>query len=415
MINLFSNILTQRRLQHSQWLSRAQIRDLQEKKLKRLIHYAYRHVPYYKALFDSTGLKPSAINSLDDLKKIPVTRKADLQVVTDRYRTSDRFKVKQLVSEHSSGSTGQPFTTYFDKRFVDIRNNMFLRALRNLGYVPGKKLMLITAGKDRSKPWLRWYYRSIENSPQLLVEQLNSIRPAILYGCTTPLRMMARYINENKGNYYQPDIVISTAETLDKDSRNLLQQTFSADVYDLYGLTEMGLVAWQCPTGDGYHLSEDTTIIEFEHDSDYNASRLIMTNLELTAMPLIRYQTGDIAGIMNEETCSCGRALRRINQIEGRMIDCIRLEDDSLVSPYRITLGLENIAGLGRYQFIQEDIGQYTIRLEKTSHVESDILFNIKKAMTPVLGAHARYSLLVEDIIAPPPGKKFRVVENKIR
>ena len=413
-MNPISIYLSQRSLQRSQWLDREAIRSLQEDKLKHLIDHAYQHVPYYRTLFDNIGLKPDDINSLNELNKIPITTKADLQAIPAVQRISDRFSLDELVTEHSSGSTGQPFTAYFDRHFVITRNNMFLRALRAMGYRPGQKLMLITAGHNRTRPWLRWHYASIESSAENLIEQLNKFRPSVLYGCTTPLRLMAQHAKKSGHKPYQPKTVISTAETLDQDTRTLLKETFGASVYDLYGLTEMGLVAWQCPAQTGYHLSEDTTIIEFEHDKHYQSDRLIMTNLELKAMPLIRYQTGDLAKVIDNDSCACGRQLLRIERIEGRMIDCIRVSDNRVISPYSLTLALEKIAGLGRYQILQNDIDRFTVRIENNNTDQTTMTHNIHNALTPVLGANAQFMIKIEDSITPAPGKKFRVIENRM-
>ena len=414
-MNPVSIYLSYRSLQRSQWFNREAIRNLQEDKLKYLIRYAYQHVPYYQTLFDDIGLKPTDINSLDDLSNIPITTKVDLQSIPPVERISDQFNLDELVAEHSSGSTGQPFTAYFDKHFVITRNNMFLRALRAMGYRPGQKLMLVTAGHNRTRRWLRWHYASIESPADNLIDQLNKFRPTILYGCTTPLRLMALHAQKSGQKLYQPKTVISTAETLDEDTRILLQETFGATVYDLYGLTEMGLVAWQCPAQEGYHLSEDTTIIEFKQDEHYQSDRLIMTNLELKAMPLIRYQTGDLSKVIDNVSCSCGRQLQRIERIEGRMIDSIRISSDKSISPYRITLALENITGLGRYQIIQNDIDQFTIRIESNNADRTTMELCIRNALIPILDSNAQFMVRFEDSINPPPGKKFRVIENRIR
>lgn len=413
-MNPLSIYLSQRSLQRSQWFDRKAIRSLQEDKLKHLIDYAYQHVPYYRTLFDEINLKPGDINSLDDLNKIPVTTKADLQAIPAVERISNRFSLDELATEHSSGSTGQPFTTYFDKDFVTTRNNMFLRALRAMGYRPGQKLMLITAGHNRTRPWLRWHYASIESSADNLLKQLKKFRPSVLYGCATSLRLMALHAQKSGIKPHQSKTVISTAETLDQGTRTLLEETFGASVYDLYGLTEMGLVAWECPAQEGYHLSEDTTIIEFEHDSHYQSNRLIMTNLELKAMPLIRYQTGDLAKVADKIDCSCGRQLQRIERIEGRIIDCITLSEGRAISPYRLTLALEKIAGLGRYQILQNDINRFTVRIEKNGLDQTHLKESVVNALEPILGSDVQYLIKLEDSLIPSSGKKFRVVENRI-
>jgi len=226
--------------------------------------------------------------------------------------------------------------------------------------------------------------------------------------------LMALHAKKTGCELYKPKTVISTAETLDQSTRTLLQESFGAKVYDLYGLTEMGLVAWQCPEQQGYHLSEDTTIIEFEHDTEYQSDKMIMTNLELKAMPLIRYQTGDLAKVMEDTNCACGRKSRRIERIEGRMIDCIRLSDNSVISPYRLTLALETLAGLGRYQVLQNAIDKFTVRIEKNNFDQTAMQLNIQNALKPVLGSNAQFLTKLESSLKPPAGKKFRIIENLI-
>ena len=149
--------------------------------------------------------------------------------------------------------------------------------------------------------------------------------------------------------------VITTAEALDRPTRGLFAATFGADVYDVYGLTEMGTVAWECSHHTGLHVSEDIVLVERGDgmESDREAP-MIMTSLELTAMPLIRYQTGDVAEAPHSEPCPCGRVFHRIPHVSGRMVDCLRLPGGRLLSPYSVTLALESVQGLDRYQVLQE-------------------------------------------------------------
>ena len=400
-----------RSLRRSQWLDRAAIRTLQETRLNTLVEHAFHHVPYYRALFDSVGLNPGHIRHLDDLHKIPITTKSMLQQVRPVERISDKYNIDALVKERTSGSTGQPFTSYFDPHFLSTRNGLFLRALHVAGYQFGQKLLLITAAEKPSRPWLRWRYASIERPAEELVSELNRFRPSVLYGCMTPLRLMAEYMQASNGRAHHPRVVISTAETLDNNTRKLLEAGFGADVYDLYGLTEMGLVAWECSAHDGYHLSEDTAIVELVRDEGHDAGKLVMTNLELEAMPLIRFLTGDLATPVAGEDCGCGRALQRIQRIEGRLVDCLRMQDNTVVTPYRLTLALENIQGLRRFQILQQSPDHCVVRIEADAD-QNGLEESVRQALAPVLGTQVHIDVAFEASIAPPPGRKFRIVEN---
>ncbi|HFD79871.1 MAG TPA: phenylacetate--CoA ligase family protein [Gammaproteobacteria bacterium] len=402
-------------LKRTQWADRATLREMQDSRLRRLIQRAYDHVGYYRRRFDSIGLKPHHIRGVSDLDKIPVTTKAELQAAPLRERINDEYPLDTLTAERTSGSTGQPFTAYFDSHFINVRNALFLRVLHNAGYRPGQKLMLVTGERKTSRPWMRWYYSSIESPAEQLAEEFARYRPSVLYGCMTPLREMAACLESLHHTTHRPSVVISTAESLDAATRNLLERVFGAPVYDIYGLTEMGLVAWECPAHNGYHLSEDTTIVEFIPDPNRNSSRLVMTNLELDSMPLIRFQTGDLAVPLGDDRpCSCGRHSRRIARVDGRMVDCIRTSREPLVSPYRLTLALEGVNGLDRYQILQERVDELIVRIEETGSDKQTVENSVRSALQKITGPQARIEVRFEGSLQPPDGRKFRVVECRI-
>lgn len=411
-MNPVATLRRRRTLLKSQWLDEDAIRALQTAKLRRIVDYAYSHVAHYRRLFDSVGFQPRHISSIRDLRHVPITTKQELQRLPPEDRIGNDLDLRTLVQERTSGSTGEPFTSYFDRSFVTTRNGLFLRALHVAGYRPGQKLMLVTADTGRSRPYLRWRYASIESSAEELVSQLDSFRPSVLYGCTTPLRMMAEFARESGRSFHRPGVVVCTAETLDATTRTLLRDVFNADVFDIYGLTETGLIAWECGAHDGYHLSEDTAIVELHEDPEHDAEQLIVTNLALKSMPMIRFQTGDLATMVMERDCQCGRTLRRIRHIAGRMVDCLKPKNNRVVTPYEVTLAMEAVPGLDRYQVVQTDADRFVVRIETRHSSQSDLEPDVRRALSPLLGDDSRLSIALEASIAPPPGKKFRVVAN---
>lgn len=407
--------LAYRRVQRSQWLDRAALDRLQRTKLTRLLEHAYRTVPFHRRRFDAAGLVPGDIRTVEDLAKLPVVTKAELQALPVEEIVSSAFPTDDLVTETTSGSTGRPFTMHFDRQFVAVRNAMFLRALSAAGYRVGHKLMLVTAS-DKKPPrrWLRWRYASIADPPERLLDEYERFCPDLLYGCTTPLRRMAAMIRDAGMVVHQPVAVVSTAEGLDTPTRRLLQDVFGAEVFDIYGLTEMGLVAWECREKAGYHLAEDTTIVEFVPQGASGDAALVMTNLELMAMPLIRFQVGDLGVAGSGAACACGRSLRRLARVEGRIVDSVRLADGRTVSPYRLTLAIERVPGLERYQVIQEDFGRFTIRFEGEDAGVDNVVAAARHAIANLCGEELEIRAVREANLDPPPGKKFRVVECRL-
>ena len=400
-------------LRRSQWFDRTTLQRIQNAKLRRLVRHAYRTVSYYRRLLDEAGILPDAIRTAEDLPKIPITTKAALLAAGPEATVSTAIRPDKLIAERTSGSTGQPFTTHFDRRFVRIRDALFLRALTTAGYRFGDRLMLVTSTQGK-KSRSGLHYVSLLEPPERLLDALNRCRPSVLYGCVTPLRQLASFIRETGAAAHRPKAVVSTAEALDGETRRLFATTFDAEVYDIFGLTEMGLVAWECGQHDGYHLAEDTTVTEFIPTQPDGDCRLVMTNLELRGMPLIRFQTGDIGVPGPSEPCPCGRSLKRLQRIEGRIVDCIRLRDGLTVSPYRLTLALEKIPGIGRYQVIQEALDVFTVLHEGSVTQEEATAEAARRTMQDIVGTDARISVRREPSLDPPPGRKFRVVESRL-
>ena len=102
-------------LNKSQWWSKEQIEELQNKKLRALIHHAYNNVPYYHRIFSQLGIKPEDIKTKDDLKKIPVLTKEDIRKNLPDLIARNVPK-SQMIESHSSGSTGEPLKYYIDKQ-----------------------------------------------------------------------------------------------------------------------------------------------------------------------------------------------------------------------------------------------------------------------------------------------------------
>jgi phenylacetate-CoA ligase len=410
-MNVFATYLAFRQLQRSQWLDRNSLQRLQEHKLQRLVEHAYYTVPYYRKRFDEAGITPQNIRSLADLSRIPITSKADLQTARAETITSSKHPPETLISEHTSGSSGRPFTARFDPHFAQVRNGLFLRALMTVGYRVGQKLLLVTTRPQTSLGrWFRWRYVSIEDTPKQILTAVNQFRPHVLYGCMSPLRQLAAYVRAEGIAIHRPKLLVSTAETLDEATHRLLGETFGARVYDFYGLTEMGIVGWPCTERRGYHIAEDCVIVELRPAATAgNISSVVMTNLELSAMPYIRFDTGDLATPESGTLCACGRSLLRLERLEGRSIDCIKLRDGRTVSPYQVIHALGHIRGVERYQVIQEDFHTFAVRLEGEAGSEV-----IRRAIRRVVGNNVKVRVDKGKSLDPPPGQKFRLVECRI-
>ncbi|TCK19044.1 phenylacetate-CoA ligase [Thiogranum longum] len=406
---------TYRSLARSQWLTTEQLHLLRQKKLQELVSHAYTHVPYYHKLFRKAGIHPTDIRTFDDLSHIPVTTKRDLLEAGPGQITSGVFPARKLVAERTTGSTGEPFTVFLDRNWLRVRKALFLRALHTAGWRPGRKLVFVTAGR---KPWHRrimgWHYISFADSPESMREQLNRIRPDVLYGWVTPLRELARYIRDTGKRIHSPQVTITTAETLVAQDRELIGRAFKSRLCEFFGMTEMGIIGWECREAGQMHIAEDTCHAELAPDHDTSGTgRLVMTNLELRATPFIRYETGDLARFGPATACRCGRSLRTLARIDGRLVDCIRLEDGRVISPYQVTLALEPLKGIGRFHVIQENPGKISVELEANQKDADALQSAVRNALIPLTGTGVELGIVLKQTLAMQPGRKFRVVENR--
>jgi len=403
---------------NAQWLSRDKIRELQERKLRQVVQQAFKNVPFYKQLFDEAGISPDSINTLEDLERIPITDKSTLQRFDKNCILSQAFSRADLKTERSSGSTGNPFSVFFDRNWIYVRNALFLRALRTAGYRFGRKILLVTGeGEGKvSKPWLNWHYASILDPPEALLTRLNGFKPEFLYGCTTCLRLLAEFVRYTNSWAFTPSKIITTAEMLDNRTRTLLEETFEAEIYDFYGMTETGLVGWECSEHNGYHLAEDSTIVEYVPiQNGGKASRLVMTNLNLMATPFIRFDTGDIGISDPRASCPCGRSFALLQRVEGRIVDSLYLKNETTVSPYKITCALEKLPNVLRFQVIQEDYTRITVRVETDGKGGHGVEDGVRSTAKLILGENIEVTVVEVDKIQTVPGRKFRVVESKLR
>jgi phenylacetate-CoA ligase len=399
----------------NQWCEPAELAAIQNRKLRKLVQTAYENVAYYRTIFDAIGLSPASIQTVADLSKIPITTKSDLQGRSTDEILHSGIPADLLTSEHSSGSMGRPFRVYYDLTYHSIRNMLFLRGLFAAGYRIGQKVQLVTDAGKKDKPWLRWHYSSILDPPERLLAELNRERPNLLYGCKTPLVSLAEHIRDKGAEAHRPKRIVCTAELLDPESRSLLEKVFSAPVFDFYGSTEMGLVGWECSAKEGHHLSADSVIVEFLPVlGSSGLSRMIMTNLDLEAMPLIRYDSGDLGLPGPADCCRCGRRLPRMLRVEGRQNDCLKMRDGRRISPYRLTCAMEKIPGIQKYQIIQTDWEEFTVRIRPNGKSRFTTGALVQETMRSVLGGEINVTLDFTMPLEHQAGSKFHVVESKL-
>jgi phenylacetate-CoA ligase len=143
-----------------------------------------------------------------------------------------------------------------------------------------------------------------------------------------------------------------------------VEQVFGVSVYDRYGNRECGAIASECAHHDGLHVNESDCLIEIDSPDPFHIpGQILVTYLRNFAMPLVRYETGDVAKFSSRDVCACGRTTLRLSHVLGRQSDAIRTAHGTLVHGEFFTHVLYGSDAVREFQFIQESLESYTLRL----------------------------------------------------
>jgi phenylacetate-CoA ligase len=263
--------------------------------LGRTLWHAFNEVPAYHALWRSAGLDPAALELPAEMGRLPIITRRDLL----RFPPAERCRPglhSDLQMEHSRGTTGAPFDVPLDRATRRRRQRRFFKALVNCGYRPGQRLLLLSkrAGCGPAR-FVNWRYACVTLDDAALASAYRELRPAVLYGpLDTLLRLGARLVAEQV-DWPRPQLLISTGDELTPDARQRLVELFGVEPGDFYGLAETGLLAWRKPGRRKYRLATCDYLFEFLPSAIYRGlERLVVTDLARPAMPLVRFDTGDL-------------------------------------------------------------------------------------------------------------------------
>lgn len=325
-------------LKRTEWLSREDMTDLQLRKLQRLIQHVSVHVPYYREKFAELGINPDEINSLADVRALPLLGKPDVRkhlyfdLFSDTHRKRDMHKIA------TSGSTGEPFVTYADRYQLEVRFATTLRALEWTGWRFGDKQARLwhqTIGMSKTQVvreridslfMRRLFVPAFEMSPETLEQFVGTIskwQPVLVDGYAESLNFLAQYVSSGGSTSFSPKAVMSSAQALPAQSRSAIEQGLATRVYDKYGSREFSGIAYECEAGIDHHVMDESYLVEVLVDGrpaePGETGEIVITDLNNFSVPLIRYRVGDLAVAVDESVpCPCGRGLSRIGRIEGR-------------------------------------------------------------------------------------------------
>ncbi len=413
-------------MRKNQWEPRSALKKLQTNKLRNLINHAYTYVPFYKQLFDSNNIKPDDIRQLEDLKRIPISTKKHIQEAPLDDITSQIHPRSRCVRITTSGSSGIPLELFYEKNDFSCLNMNWLRPLLAHDVKPWHRKMEITGPHNIStkKGWYNylglWKSRAISvfEIPQDWLDLLIDYKPDILYGYSGSLKLLAQHIKKLELPHPNPLFIFGVSDLVDEECRELVYSTFQTKLIDLYGSAEAGCIAWECPECEGYHINIDTVIVEFlkstESNSIENEGRVIITNLHSYAMPIIRYDLGDI-GALSDKKSTCGRELPLMKVIEGRADSFLVLPSGNRLSPMFFFGIMKSIEGISQWRIHQDFTSDISVLVVPSNEISPQTIPSIKKKIMENISEELAVDIKIVDNIPPDRSGKLRAVISKVR
>ncbi|MFK7876426.1 MAG: phenylacetate--CoA ligase PaaK [Paracoccaceae bacterium] len=340
--------------------SRDEIMATQLDRMRWSLAHAYNNVPHYKANFDSAGVHPDDLQSLEDISKFPFTEKQNLR---DNYPFG-MFAVPrdQLQRIHaSSGTTGQPTVVGYTARDLDMWGQVVARSLRAAGLQRGDLLHnaygygLFTGGLGIHLGADALGLATVPISGGMTPRQVRLITDFEPKGITVTPSYALSILDEFNAQGIDPrdsslDVGIFGAEPWTNAMRHEIEQAFDMHAVDIYGLSEIigPGVSMECvETKDGLHIWEDHFYPEIIDPNtgvvlpDGELGELVFTSLTKEAFPIIRYRTRDLTRLLP----GTARSMRRMEKVTGRSDDMIILRGVN-VFPTQIEECLLQIDGL---------------------------------------------------------------------
>ena len=422
-------------------MPREQLRELQGKRLQKLVAYVYHNVPFYRHKMQEMDLMPDDIRSIDDIVKLPFTTKQDLR---DNYPYGLMAAPKsEVVRVHaSSGTTGNPTIVGYTRKDLAVWSEVMSRCLSAYG-VTREDTFSVSYGYGLFTGGLGAHY-GVENLGATVIpastgnteKHVRLIRDLKITGiaCTPSYALYLAETVEKMGvskDELSLRVGAFGAEPWTEHMRQEIQERLGLKGYNLYGLSEiMGPgVSCECEEQNGSHIHEDHFYPEIIDPNTLEPlpygqqGELVFTTLTKEGMPLLRYRTKDLTSLM-PGVCPCGRTSVRMTPIMGRSDDMLIIRGINVFPSQveSVILGMKEFEP--RYMLVVDRINNLdTLQVQvevRRDYFSDDIsaMLNLKKALSDklksVLSISADVKLMEPNSIQRSQGKSQRVIDKRV-
>ncbi len=403
--------------------SLAEIKTFQEQKLLELLRYAKENSPYYQEVFKNHNIDIEKIKTLEDLQKLPLTTKEDLQKHNDEFICVPQHHILDYAS--TSGTLGEPVTFGLTDKDLDRLAYNEAISFECAGIQKGDLVQLMVTIDRRFMAGLAYLLglrklgvgviRVGAGIPELQWDSILKYKPNYLITVPSFLLKMIEYAEANHIDYRNSSIkgAICIGESVRDQEFALntlskkITEKWDIKLFSTYASTEMSTAFTECTHTQGSHHHPELIIVELLDDNNEpvqngGIGELTFTTLGIEAMPLIRFKTGDIVQL-HKEPCPCGRNTLRVGPIIGRKQQMIKYKGTTLYPPAMndVLNNFENIVS-HVIEISTNDWGTDEILIKiAASHQSDDFLQQIKDHFRAKLRVTPKIEFTTKEALDP--------------
>ncbi len=348
--------------------SLAEQKKYQETQLPSLLQYVAERSKFYAELFEKEKIDISKIKTLEDLQRIPVTTKDDIQNRNDDFICVPPSKIIDYIT--TSGTLGDPVLFPMTDKDLDRLAYNECISLECADSTRDDVFQLMTTLDKRFMAGLAYFLgirklgagvvRVGGGIPELQWDTINRINPTAFVTVPSFLLKLIEYAEANGIDYKKSSInkAICIGESLRNEDFSLttlgqrIKDKWDIKLYSTYASTEMSAAFTECAAENGGHHHPELVIVEFLDENNMPVAEgepgeVTITTLGLEGMPLLRFKTGDLCSHYTTP-CSCGRTTIRLGPVVGRRKQMIKYKGTTLYPPVLYDI-LNNIEGVTNY------------------------------------------------------------------
>jgi len=424
------SVALRRQMEQSQWWTATQLQSLQLQRLKALLHRAQQHVPYYQNLFTEIDFHSDQVNSLTDLRRLPLLNKAQIRQHCESFKADDTCGLTRF---NTGGSSGEPLIFFIGKERVSHDVAAKWRATRWWGVDIGDPEIVVWGSpielgtQDKIKIWRDRIFRTrllpafdmSETKIDGFLAQIRRTRPAMLFGYPSVLSHLATRAR-SRGlpmNDLGIRVAFVTSERLYDEQRQQISQTYGCSVANGYGGRDAGFIAHECPHGSMHITAEDIIVEILDEKGEQvpagTSGEIVITHLATGDFPFIRYRTGDI-GTLSEKACACGRGLPVLQEVEGRSTDFVIAQDGTVMHGLALIYILRDMPEVRSFKIEQESLDFTKVLIVPEKPLNEVCYKKIREGFQARLGKNVNIEIIEVATIFPEKSGKYRYVVSKI-